>query len=112
MTFLIVTLCKFTDIGSACITRCDPGPSHAPAPVLVPAWARVRRPYLAAFLHGPVILASAAHADLLLAVVSVCDPELPGVPVVERLGLTSERLRFPFAVTASSGRLADPAGMA
>lgn len=111
MTFLLVMLCKFAEPGSACITHCDPGL----APVLalgLSVLARARRPCLAVFLPGPAILASAARAGLALAVAAACDLELPGVPVVKMPGLISERLRLPFAVTASAGRRDHPAGEA
>lgn len=101
---------KFTEIGSTCITHCDPDLS--PALALVPSVsARVWRPCLAAFLPDPAILASAARAGRPQAVAAACDLELQGVPAVERLGLTSEHLRPLFAVTVSAARLDRPAGV-
>jgi hypothetical protein len=107
-----------TEIGSACITHFDPdlAPASASASalalVLVPVLACAWRPCLADFLAGPATLVPAVHAGLPLAVAAACDLELAGVPVVERLGLTSERLRRPFAVTVSAARLNHPAGVA
>ena len=92
---------------SASFNHCDP--DLDPALALVYVLARVWRPCLAVFLPGLAIFASAAHAGLALAVPAACDLELPGVSVAE-LGLTSERLRLPFAVTERAGYY--PAGMA
>lgn len=99
-------LCNFTEIGSASINHYDPALAPAPALSLVSLFDQAWRPCLAASFPGPETLASAALA------VAAYDLELRGAPVVERLELSSWRLRVPAVVTMHAGRLEQPAGMA
>jgi hypothetical protein len=110
MTLLFATLLKLTGI-----THCDSDlalafASPSPfAPVPAPVFSCARHPCLAGFLSGPATLVPDVHLGLPLAVTAAYDLEFPDAPVVEKLGLASERLDPSIAVTVSAKQLDYPA---